>query len=401
MKSFLLIGIAGVYNYGCEAIVRGSESIIRKEFPDAKIYYASFRPDADRSALKNCRIEIVKRHAPSKFSVYRLRKKICSMFNYVYPAHFDDLKSLNGIDAVISIGGDLYTLLPNGTYDSNLISFGDAVIHKGIPYILWGASVGPFAANKKAEAVFKKHLSRIPLITAREKGTIDYLNSIGIGKNVVRVSDPAFIVDQHIVKEDGGKANTIAINLSFLSLLHAGLTLNEGIVLHGKMIKTIIETLNVRIVLVPHVIPPLSSNDDDRNYLEKVYNALDHAVKDKVTLITDTLGFTGTKKVLIACDLVIAARMHCAINAVSSYVPTLFLSYSQKSSGMCQHIYGHRKWSINISDFSNAMAFEVINEMLNQHSDIHSYLKKRIPEIRRDAYQAGVFLKQVSTGIYV
>ena len=46
---FLLHGIGGVYNYGCEAIVRGTEQIIRKEYPTADIIYASRRPIDDRN----------------------------------------------------------------------------------------------------------------------------------------------------------------------------------------------------------------------------------------------------------------------------------------------------------------------------------------------------------------
>ena len=41
---YLLIGINGVYNYGCEAIVRGSVNIRRALDPQAEITYAPHSP---------------------------------------------------------------------------------------------------------------------------------------------------------------------------------------------------------------------------------------------------------------------------------------------------------------------------------------------------------------------
>ena len=40
-----LYGIGGLYNYGCEAIVRGTVSIIRQIASDVQIVYYSKRAD--------------------------------------------------------------------------------------------------------------------------------------------------------------------------------------------------------------------------------------------------------------------------------------------------------------------------------------------------------------------
>ena len=50
------------------------------------------------------------------------------------------------------------------------------------------------------------------------------------------------------------------------------------------------------------------------------------------------------------CKIVISARMHCAINAVCENIPTIFLSYSQKSIGMCQYVYGTKEWVVPINN---------------------------------------------------
>ena len=55
----LLVGIGGVFNYGCEAIVRGTVAMLRSKLPQAPIFYASLDYDRDRHALGDLDIRIV------------------------------------------------------------------------------------------------------------------------------------------------------------------------------------------------------------------------------------------------------------------------------------------------------------------------------------------------------
>ena len=85
------------------------------------------------------------------------------------------------------------------------------------------------------------------------------------------------------------------------------------------------------IILVPHVCPPDEGIDDDYSYLNELYRSLPETLRSRVRLLPRGLGFIATKTELIKCDLCIAARMHCAINAMTAYVPTVLLSYSSKA----------------------------------------------------------------------
>jgi polysaccharide pyruvyl transferase WcaK-like protein len=46
-----LYGILGVYNFGCEAIVRGAYNFIRTVYPESEIVYFSYSPEFDKRAL--------------------------------------------------------------------------------------------------------------------------------------------------------------------------------------------------------------------------------------------------------------------------------------------------------------------------------------------------------------
>ena len=94
--------------------------------------------------------------------------------------------------------------------------------------------------------------------------------------------------------------------------------------------------------------------------------------------------------------IVIAARMHCAINALAAQVPTLLIAYSQKAMGMCQYVYGSGDWVLPLSEFAKEDVLEdKARALKNQESKVRDYLSKRIPEIQQEAYRPILRLKEV------
>ena len=74
-------------------------------------------------------------------------------------------KLLKSYDAVLSIGGDIYTIFSKrGDYPVEHIRFGERCLKLGVPYILWGCSVGPYDDYPETKRIFIDHLKRISLI---------------------------------------------------------------------------------------------------------------------------------------------------------------------------------------------------------------------------------------------
>lgn len=395
----LLIGIGGVYNYGCEAIVRGTEIIVRSEYPDANIVYASHRVTDDCKKLKGSQVQVIERGKFRRFSLKNICRKLLTLAGIKWCPMVDSIRLVEGVDAVFSIGGDIYTLAPNGGYSMSFPKFGDAVRKQGIPYALWGASVGPFTTNPKAEKVYTKHLKGLSLITARETATVDYLRTLGISDNVVSCADPAYVVAPEI-KADGiirqGRKFTIGINLSPLSVSYTDQAEDDVIHAQAQTIEGLIKTFDAHIVLIPHVVTDFSEGDDDLRYLCKIKKSVASEYQDALTLLASDLGFVGTKKELIKCDLVIAARMHCAINALAAQVPTILIAYSQKAVGMCQYVYGNGDWVLPLSLFTEEGVIEKkVRSIKDQEVKIRDYLAGRIPEIQQEALLPLARLKEV------
>lgn len=393
----LLIGIGGVYNYGCEGIIRGTEAIIRKEYPDANIVYASRRPSDDQERLKGSKVHIIERSGLSRYSVKNICRKSLSAVGIAWSPMVDSLALLKNTDAVLLIGGDLYTLHPGGGYSPSLPKFGDAAQRRGVPYVLWGASVGPFSDNPRAEKAFTKHLKGLSLITARESVTVDYLRTLGVCNNVIPCADPAYVVASEIRKNHTHQRNglTIGINLSPISVIYAGNSLQESIHTQARTIQGLIKALNARIILIPHVVCDFNEGDDDLRYLQRVKGAIAPEYQDAIILLDSDAGFVGIKKELVKCDLVIAARMHCAISALAANVPTIMVSYSRKAVGMCEYVYNNSDWVVPMDEFLPDSLPRKVSRLIGQIEAVRDYLAKRIPEIQDAAFHPAKSLKDV------
>lgn len=371
-----LYGIFGVYNYGCEAIVRGTEIILHEIWPDARIKYISPRPEDDKYRLKGCNVEVIPRKSHNLLSISRLNGMVGRKTGFYSKKFFrEDLKWVDDCDMIFSIGGDLYTLPPNykdpkERYYDPLIHFGEFVKSRGKKLVIWGASIGPFEGHLKAKKAFVDHLNQVDLIISREPVTTRYLKNLRI-KNIVECADPAFAVpkpDNVNEKElNPGKLH-IGINLSPLSSIYSFKSDMKGVIKkQADLITVLIKEFDAHVSLIPHVVCDFNEKDDDLRYLKLVKSFISKDVIDQVEVVEDNLGFIGTKEILSNCDVVIAARMHCAINAVSLSVPTIFLAYSKKAEGMAEYVYGNNKWIVPLKEFNEGI-MELISHILNEKS---------------------------------
>lgn len=398
MKKIIgIYGIAGVYNLGCEAIIRGTYEHLKTQFPNAKwIYYTPNRA-ADALILNDLPIEI--RETKKKFVlIKKCFNKIFDMLKIGYQIPYDDYNDIiNNVDIIISVGGDIYTIptylreKEKYPYYNRLVEFGNIALKQNKKIIIYGASIGPFGKYKKAIMYYKSHLDRVDLIVVREKSTMQYLKEIGISSNVVFSPDPAFSLRQN-VKYSKNYSDTIGINLSGLSLIETyGRISKDTIKLLAGIIEKIIDVTGCNICFVPHVFAPYEI-DNDFIIQRKIINLLNEKYREKVT-ITDDNTFLSVKNDLSQCSIVVAARMHCAINSLSEGIPTILLSYSSKAKGMCEFVYGNTKWVYDVKKLNDIKFINLIKDMLEHRNELNRSIvdnlnKKLVKENYKDMYAA-------------
>lgn len=387
MLRVAIYGIGGIYNYGCEAIIRGTVTYIRKMYEDADItYYAKNANDNERKLAKALNINIMNINRKNNFFTKVVSKIIDIIQIPIVPffrKEYDIV--IKNSDVIFSVGGDIYSIPKflrkknKYRYVNYMVEFGKRALKKGKKVIIYGASIGPFGNYNKSKKYYSNHLKQVNKIICREQLSVDYLNELGVTKNVELLPDPAFLIEH---KERKSERKYIGINLSELSIQEVYGTLTKEVLNDiSKIIDNIYSEFKMPIMLIPHVYSPYTVVDNDYLFLKKIFDNLAKETKDNAILIKSD-NFIDTKKYLNQCKMVIAARMHCAVNAITIGVPSIFLSYSQKSRGMSRFIYDNEKWCVPVDRIKHGLLLP-IKEMLGDIASINDYIEEKNKNIKK------------------
>ena len=387
---FGLYGIYGVYNFGCEAIVRGTYQFLKDCRPDADVVYFTYNYKYDSLILADLDIELVEvKH--NRNLINRAINKALSFTPYEYRIlPFNWREIIEQVDVIVSIGGDMYTIpeaIRNNTtypYYNPLADFCNRAIKKGKQVAVYGASMGPWGDYSRAIRYYQQNISKYRYIICREYSTISYLNDIGI-KGAVFQPDPAFLVNLQSTHEISER-KYIGINLSPLSLRELYGSYSADMVQKlAEIVAQITIKLDTNILLIPHVLSDVES-DNDELMLKRLKDSIPEELKPMVEMADTSNGFLGIKKQLHRCRFIASARMHCAINAVTEGIPAIFLSYSQKSQGMAQYVYGTKKWMVSLKKIETEL-LPLLFEMNNEWEKTSSFLNNRMTEIKQEYNQ--------------
>ncbi len=152
-----LYGIGGVYNYGCEAMVRSISNQFKLIYPESKVIYKTFSYEKDFEALKDVstvELEPAVRKSRNIFARgvrFIGRKLKVNMDDFRVGIKTDWTKKC---DVLVVIGGDVFDLMPTNRdkpYLNERIFVSNLVKSHGGKVLLWGISVGNFDHNPGAK----------------------------------------------------------------------------------------------------------------------------------------------------------------------------------------------------------------------------------------------------------
>lgn len=376
MRKILLYSHGGSGNRGCEAIVRSTQKILNNTLKVDNICLATLNKSEDEEVHIDKDLNLI------EYSNYVRRKSknhILAAINYKLTGnteHYIKLAQKNlynnfSKDTIaLSIGGDNYCYS-----DSRWLYLSNSEAKKrGARTILWGCSIE--GENLSNEMI--NDLSGYDLIIARESITYNMLKEKNINNNVKLYPDPAFQLDyiNSDINENLIDKNTIGINLSPY-IFKSKLNEDKVIEMYSELIKHIINTTDMKIVLIPHVFWKKSN---DLEVLNKVYSK----VKEykRVSIITEKYNCNQLKKIISKCRMFIGARTHSTIAAYSTCVPTLVLGYSVKSRGIARDIFGNEKdMVISVQDLNNSNdLINIFNTFFKNEYKIREYLEEFMPK---------------------
>lgn len=381
MSKINLYSHTGSRNHGCEAIVRGTNKIINR---DICLYSDAIQEDIENGidkivkVKKNESVEIKKNSLKYYISAINIKFFNSTIKNTEYrkKPFLNDVKSG---DIYLSIGGDNYCYA--GIEYLSDINY--LINKRGAKTVLWGCSIEP---NVIKDEKIKKDLNTYSLIVARETLTYNALKENGINKAIL-CPDPAFQLDKIDLPLPKGfeENNTVGINVSPLII---GCESKKGSTMENYegLIKHIIDTTDMQIALIPHVV---WDNNDDRKPLRVLYDKF----KDtgRVVMLEDH-NCMELKGYISRCRFFIGARTHATIAAYSTCVPTLVIGYSVKAKGIAKDIFGtYENYVLPVQSLSNKD--DLINAfewMKNNEDVIRKHLNGFMPKYKEKALQGKV-----------
>ena len=395
-----LVGHAGCYNRGCEAIVRSTASLLDERFGPCRYTLWSYDPLADARILDGGAFRVVDaKRRPGRLDGRRISRKLGHLPGGNVGRRI--LRWLPGWpDCALSIGGDNFTL--DYGAPKSFIAAGSLLMDAGIPLVIWGASIGPFSADARVETQMADFLARVDLITVRESRSIEYLRSLGIERNVRRAFDPAFVLEPE--PYDGpeaafvGSGDVLGLNLS--ALIARWFPGNDLEAMLGEVAGFVEAVLaeGLKVLLVPHVTAKdraIDRNDEEvlRRLLERIEGS-----RKQVALLPGSLSAGQLKGMTSRCRFFIGARTHSTIAAFSTGVPTIAIGYSQKARGICRDLFGHEAYLVPTDRLSTATLRGAWKALRRDEDIIRNVLREKRAKMMEGARRNAEALDELLRG---
>jgi colanic acid/amylovoran biosynthesis protein len=401
-STVLLVGNGPYLNRGCEAIVRGTAVILRAAFGSGvRIVHACTSTAVPPSQVERQNREETDpaiQHVsipqdPSRGSRAWLAWQLSRRLPLRVPGPYRALDGpLAEARVMLEVGGDNYSL--DYGFPWPLMELDRHASRRGVPVVLWGASVGPFDARPDVAGEMHRHLAGLAAITAREDRSVSYLERAGAASRARRVSDPAFLMEPEEpgavgVDPDGA----VGLNLSPLMARWAtGGDLGAWTERCTQIVSAVAGATGRRVLLVPHVTAP---HDDDLGLLREVKSrAAGSGIE--VECLNGSLRAAQIKAVIARLACFAGARTHSTIAAMSTGVPTVSFGYSVKAAGINEDVYGHADLCLAPEELSPETAAARISSALAGAEALRSRLADRLPAVRERAMKGADVLREVA-----
>lgn len=382
------------FNRGCEAITRSTVGLIRGRFPNAAFKYWSRNHAFDVIAYRDlANFEVL--DARNRWGSLRIAQKLHRMGGVSRHLSSAYLKQVHHPAVVLALGGDNYSL--DFGFSERHLTSGRMFTAAGIPFIIWGSSIGPFTKNPAIEKLMPKFLSSLGGLFVREPATTDYLASIGVSANVTRVWDPAFTLE---TQEYTGPCREFIDQGSILGFNISALISRFHDNNHDRLIQQCADFAKKvaadghRVLLVPHVSAPgRPLHENDHEFLARVAKAAN--LPGSVRLLEEGLNTCQTKWVISKCRFFMGARTHATIAAISSGVPTISIAYSMKAKGLNREIFGSERYVLESDKVRAGTLLESFQRLVSSESEIRGHLADTRPTMVAGARNAVTALEAI------
>ena len=266
-----------------------------------------------------------------------------------------------------------WTMLLSRTWEILVAKFLDK------PVVMFPNSVGPFR-TLVGVLLSKLALNRCNWILIREPISLNVVRCLGIRSPTVLTSDTGLLLGSNSKIADSLLTQTHPTMVICAGIYSNSLPKHrvfQYISAHTKALDTAIDQLGVNVTFLPHYISGFKSDDLETSRL--ILSEMKNKAAARIVQVRTAKEF---KAILNEAELVVSSKMHPAVLAVSSFVPTLCLAYDHKQTGFFRNL-GLNDCLVPLHELSESRLISQINHVWNKRDEIKQILKTRIPELQR------------------
>ncbi len=394
-----IAGVTGCRNRGVDALVRVLVERLAAQCNEDEFVLFSRDVQFDSRVVPSC-VKVVNDVWKQSSRVPRLRRRAAAMFPAMDRRYSSASALLQRARALVITGGDIFT----SDYGdmTSYIEIAERANAHNVPVILAAHSVGPFA-TEAAVSQFKTIKKLATLISIRETASLRYIaeHFDYPADDFPLVADPAFLLtpasdsDDDLLKYYGLQPDMPVVGIS----CSAGVTSFKGETQRQRntlyddhcdalcrVCEVVSRQLQSQILLIPHV-QERDPGNDDRIVANDIVKRLGYQTDVKVAFLNHTS--EEFKYLLGKCTFVIAERMHAAIGALSSGVPTCIVRYSQKADGLVDDLFSgsSQKPLITLDQLihDTSAAVDAIKRFFENRETIATALRTSLPIMQNRA----------------
>ena len=260
-------------------------------------------------------------------------------------------------DLILDFSGDSYRDRPGGVSIAHNVNLLAAQAAR-VPCVVMSQSLGPFRRYNRP--LTRYCLNQARLIYIRELRTAELLLRLGVQPGLLYLApDLAFVLPAAppaVVSRMLAEAGLVSehtprpwVGLSLSSLTKAisqDGDANAYFAAMGRLVRHVRGRLGASVFLVPHEINPPQLGEDDVAAAEKFVEMMGRPAW--LHTVAGDYGPCELKGLIASFDAFVGGRMHAAIAALSSGVPTMTVSWSHKYEGLMEQIgMPEFSWSMN------------------------------------------------------
>jgi colanic acid/amylovoran biosynthesis protein len=404
MTQIVITGHTSFANRGNEALIRSTTRLIAEELtrsggtdaPEFTVF--SLTPESDRSIYGDSDPAI--NFLPLNFNpaVYYRKGKIwyaARRYLKLAPRSFlrideTSYQAVKNADCLLISGGDLlagYGL--DAMRQHSFLALTAAAI--GVPTVIFAHSFNPY--KTAAELDFARFLlNQVSLITVRESLSLEYLKSIGVKTPLLLSADPAFWLEsasearsEQILAQEGvpSSVRLAGISASTGMARYVEGAYEQYISALAELADYLGEQHGLHVLLIPHVIGERRLGGDDRVACQDVIQKMRspqfaHSIEGEYNA-------QELKGLISRCQIFTGSRMHSAVAACSSLVPTIGLAYSVKTHGVLGEVIKSRPVVFDVATIDSAQLKATAYDLLTNRHLVIQEMKENLDPVRDQA----------------